>query len=103
MIDVKQAVAAAMAYFHEVMGADFDGRLLLEEVELSEDQTTWCVCVSAPLPPGYTGEQGAVSGLARAFEASRSAPAPRIYRDFRVNAATGEVRAMKTRQMPHMA
>jgi hypothetical protein len=90
MVDVKQAVQSAESYARELFG-DADLRhLRLEEVALSDDGQRWNVTLGwvepAVVQPGIV-LNGSVQKL------------PRIYKLFEVDAESGQVSAMKIRDV----
>ena len=76
MIDVKEAIQAAVSYFKELIRDDVSPSL--EEVELSENERFWFVTLGYPAPFGPFGK--------------------REYKVFKVKADTGQVVAMKIRE-----
>lgn len=98
-MDVKQAVSIATQYFLNLVGGESVSDLLLEEVELSDDERFWHVTLSAVLPAPMDDGPSAI-GLAAALEAAARGSAQlrrRVYKVFKVDAATGSVRSMKMR------
>jgi hypothetical protein len=97
MIDVKSAVSAAHEYLQvvqEMIGGGVED-LRLEEVELSDDKTSWLVTLGYDLP---------VKNRSQLEELLASPVRPkqtfkREYKLFRVNSETGEVEAMKIREV----
>ncbi len=82
MIDAKKAVELAIQYFRSVsLGTPGPWNITVEEVELSEDETSWLVTL------GYTDSptQVIVGG------------AGRRYKIFRIDATSGRVLSMKIR------
>ncbi|MBW4611798.1 MAG: hypothetical protein KME21_00650 [Desmonostoc vinosum HA7617-LM4] len=89
MIDVKTAVNAAYEYIkslQDIMGYSLPD-LRLEEVELSEDKGLWLITL------GFDREKV----TRNLFNSSRQIE--RVYKLFRINSETGEVEAMKIRQV----
>jgi hypothetical protein len=89
-MDVKSAVARAIASLHEVYGeADLSG-LRLEEVELSDDGALWHIALSflAEVPPEER------SGLLAELRTPNLA---RQYKILSVSSSTGKVNSMKIR------
>jgi hypothetical protein len=84
MINVKQAVRAA----REMLGSLFDECTLhnvrVEEVEQSDDERSWFITLG--FDPTPLGRKDLIH------------PA-REFKQFRVNAQTGKVQAMKTRKV----
>jgi hypothetical protein len=91
MVDVKQAVDGAMAYFAKLMTVR-DKRL--EEVELSDDERTWHVTLSG-LVQGEQKPEFVDSALGGLF----TPPYERVYKVFAVDSETGSVRSMRIRQV----
>ncbi|MBE9103521.1 hypothetical protein IQ229_00710 [Nostoc cf. edaphicum LEGE 07299] len=90
MIDVKTAVNAAYEYLkslQDIMGSSLPD-LRLEEVELSEDQSFWLITLGFDKPE---------KSLSNIFTTSRTSE--RVYKLFKVNSQTGEVEAMKIREV----
>ncbi len=83
LVDVKKAVSQARDYLAEVMQLSPD-RVLLEEVELSEDDRFWLVTLSYPPPQG--------SSIADALGG-------RLYKVVKIDAGTGEFESIKIRQV----
>ena len=94
IIDVKQAVSIAIQYFMNLVGGESASDVLLEEVELSDDERFWHVTLSAVLP-APKDEGSPMNALATALGASLQRR--RVYKVFKVDAATGSVRSMKIR------
>ncbi|MFA7420739.1 MAG: hypothetical protein WCZ90_13725 [Melioribacteraceae bacterium] len=85
MIDVKQAVEAAVKYFTDLYaGKHYD--LALEEVELNSDETFWLITL------GFDTEQKASYTLPMVS-------AKRKYKIFKVDSKTGKVWSMKIREI----
>lgn len=95
IIDVKQAVDSATAYFSKLMPVE-DVRL--EEVEISDDERFWYVTLSALVRPPNATQPGpseaSTSHLAGLFKGDRE----RVYKVFTVDSVTGAVRSMKIRE-----
>lgn len=97
MIDVKTAVESAYKYLQfvrDMIGGQLED-LRLEEVELSEDKHSWLITLGYDLP---------VKNRSQIEELLTSPISPkkafrREYKLFRVNSETGEVEAMKIRQV----
>lgn len=90
MIEVKQAVAAAVENFKSLYPEHSD--LLLEEVDRSEDDKYWFITLGfAPVQSAQAAN--ALSQLGAALRSSR-----RVYKVFKVAADTGEVLSMKIRE-----
>lgn len=82
-IDVKTAANLAADYFTALFpNAD---KILLEEVELTDDRKHWFITLSyAPI----AGETGIIAVMK-----------PRNYKQFKIEAETGQVVAMKIREV----
>jgi hypothetical protein len=90
MIDVKSAVRIAIKYlqeFHEFIPAQ---SIRLEETEY-DDSGYWLITLStlSPEDPG-SGVVGSLAGLLKH---------ERIYKQFRIDAETGDVKSMKVRSL----
>lgn len=95
MIDLKTAVSAAYQYIRglqEVMGNPLND-LRLEEVELSEDRRFWLITLGFDIP-NKKSKNNKQFDLALPTVTSR-----REYKIFKVNSQTGEVEAMKIREV----
>lgn len=93
MIDVKTAVNAANNYLlsiQDIMGDLQDMRL--EEVEPSEDKRYWLITLGFDIPTkAQTESTLEMFNYSRKYE--------RKYKLFKVNSETGEVEAMKIREV----
>lgn len=97
MIDVKSAVSSVYEYLQvvqDMIGGNLED-LRLEEVELSDDKTSWLITLGYDLP---------VKNRSQLEELLASPVRPkqifkREYKLFRVNSETGEVEAMKIREV----
>jgi hypothetical protein len=89
IIDVKDAVKHAMAYFQDLMQSKISD-IWLEEVELLADEKWWAITLSALAP----GRKDANNGLAEILVGPE-----RLFRTFRVDSHTGQVRSMKIRTL----
>ena len=91
MIDVKTAVKLARDYFAKVYPNEIHTfqDVQLEEVELSEDESTWLVTIgfSRPLPLDSFSKNA--PEFLRQYQ--------RDYKVFRIDAQNGKVRSMKIR------
>lgn len=96
MIDVKAAVAKAMAYLGELYDTSKFREILLEEVEKSPDDKFWLVTLgySRPLEAASTD---LLKAIAPAFGVSTKYT--REYKVFAIDANNGEVRSMKIREL----
>ena len=90
MIDVKQAVQSAESYVRALFPESELRHLRLEEVDRSEDGTRWHITLGWLEP--------AVAGNGIVFTAGMR-KLPRVYKQFDVDAETGEVMAMKIRDV----
>jgi hypothetical protein len=97
MIDVKTAVNSAYDYLRTVqnmMGGELE-EIRLEEVELSEDKHSWLVTLGYDLP---VKNRSQIEALMTAADSLRKV-FKREYKLFSINSETGEVEAMKIRQV----
>jgi len=92
MIDVKEAVRIAFGYVADLMVDEKIGKIRLEEVERSQNDTEWIVTVSFLREPVPLNSGIAAMAAAAALAADR---AERAYREVRIEAATGQVISMK--------
>ncbi len=92
MVDVKQAVAKAMAYLKDMYQTDQFKDVLLEEVDLSEDNKFWNVTI------GFTIGQESTSGGPMAILIGQSAEFKREYKVFQIDATSGDLRSMRSRK-----
>jgi hypothetical protein len=85
MLDVKQAVAAAVAFMKDVLEPSRAKDLLLEEVELAraDGRQVWRVTISMPTPVV----------LSNVLSGSRD------YKALKVDAETGQVQSMRIREL----
>jgi len=86
MIDAREAVKRAAAYLGEIsapIGRQL-GALEVEEVERSGDEQCWLITLSYP------------RGLSIALSLGEG---KRVYKQFKVNAETGEVQSMTMREV----
>jgi hypothetical protein len=88
IIDVKDAVKRAMAYFQDLMQSSISD-IWLEEVELLADEKWWRITLSALAPARKEGNT--ISNILAQSE--------RLYRIFMVDSRTGQVRSMKIRAL----
>lgn len=89
MIDLKNAVSAAYNYLkpiQDMMGNRLED-LRLEEVELSEDKSFWLITLGFERP------------VKTKTPLAEIAIPKREYKLFKVNSQTGEVEAMKIREV----
>lgn len=95
-IDVRKAVLAAQNHLQslqDMMGENIED-LRLEEVEISEDEKHWFVTLGFTVP---RVKSESVNQLQIAF--SQLNPSSRKYKIFTIDSETGEVRAMKIREV----
>ncbi len=91
MIDVKQAVRAAIKFAEETLGPEEASGARLEEVELSSDDAFWLITL---------GLRDRVAVEARtAWETLSAAPVKREYKVFKIDVGTGKVVSMKMRNV----
>ena len=96
MIDIRTAVNAAHNYLlsiQDIMGDIQD--LRLEEVELAEDKKYWMITLGFDIPVKNKSAFAIVAGLTKQEEKIFK----REYKLFKVNSETGEVEAMKIREV----
>lgn len=92
--DLHQAVLAAKHYLAKVYPEVPGGSVLVEEVELTEDETHWSITLSFEAPRLATGNTTkSLVETARAWNGH----VDRTYKMFKVSAETGRVIAMKIR------
>lgn len=87
-VDVKSAVHSAVEYLKSLqnfMGEYKLENLRLEEVELSDNEPVWLITLGFDVPDGTEG-----------FLAAKKR---REYKLFKVNSETGQVQAMKIREV----
>ncbi|MBN3898531.1 MAG: hypothetical protein HWQ41_25675 [Nostoc sp. NOS(2021)] len=99
MIDVKTAVNAAHEYIksmQDMMGSSL-GDLRFEEVELSEDKSFWLITLGFDIPK--KPPKSRLEELIPISIAPTLVLYEREYKLFKVNSQTGEVEAMKIRQV----
>lgn len=94
MIPPEDAAKAATAYARNLVGADELKNVRVEEVEPSGDGREWLITL------GWVEKASRTIGAsALPFGAAAGAiePLPRVYRVFRVDAESGDVKSMKMR------
>ncbi|MFN6485118.1 MULTISPECIES: hypothetical protein [unclassified Nostoc] len=99
MIDVKTAVNAAYQYIksiQDMMGSSLED-LRLEEVELSEDKSFWLITLGFDIPKNPPKSR--LDDLIPPSLTSTLVLYEREYKLFKVNSQTGEVEAMKIREV----
>jgi hypothetical protein len=95
MIDIKEAVTAAVTQFEQLYPDSGYRDIRLEEVELTDDDKHWVITLSYMRPQTETAEetQGPASELLKGL--AKMGKHRRDYRTFRVDTDTGLVRSMK--------
>ncbi len=93
MISVKDAAKAAEEYARELFSADDLRHLRLEEVRLSEDEQYWNITL------GWVDDAAARPSAVLGNLAFNTQKLPRIYKVFEVDVESGQVRAMKMRDV----
>jgi hypothetical protein len=96
MIDVKQAVERATLKAQELYKGQILEELNLEEVEITDDERYWLITLGFFLR--HTGPVRKGKVLQTIVEGRLADRQERNYKLFKVDAATGEVRAMKIRK-----
>lgn len=96
LVDVRSAVGAARNYLQQVTDLLLDPvqeikGLRLEETELSEDKQYWLITLGFDRPVDAHRDPLQSIGVSRKYE--------REYRIFKIDAQTGEVQAMKIREL----
>jgi len=91
MIDVKQAVKAAIQFAEDTLGLEEAAGARLEEIEVTPDDGFWLITLGLPVRAAL--EEGRT-----VWEALSAAPKKRDYKVFKVNRTTGEVVSMKIRE-----
>lgn len=94
MIDVKQAVQAAIDSARTFYDKQQFVDLALEEVELSEDERFWLITLGFIMPDLTPVETNTIVSLLQARQKYE-----RKYKVFKVNTDTGHVVSMKIRQI----
>lgn len=84
MIAIKEAAVKALQHFEEVYQSDDYSRVHVEEVDLSEDSKSWWVVI------GFDDKPAGSLGLDLL---------ERKYKRFVIDAANGELRAIKVHHM----
>ncbi|MBH8565261.1 hypothetical protein I8748_24280 [Nostoc sp. CENA67] len=95
-VDLKTAVNAAREYIlnlQEIMGNSVEN-LRLEEVELSEDKKFWLITLGFDIP--IINPKNRMNDIFSTFPTENY---QREYKLFKVNSQTGEVEAMKIREV----
>ncbi len=97
MIDVKQAVSVAAAYFADLYADQSYSSVLLEEVEYNEDDNVWLITL------GYSPSLTLLDAVEKSLTPlSALNPKERKYKIFRIDAKTGKVLSMKIRTVEHV-
>jgi len=89
MIDVKQAVKAAVQFAEDALGPNEASGARLEEIEMSSDEAFWLITLGLP-------DRAATEGRT-VWEALSGASGKRDYKVFKVDGRTGKVVSMKMR------
>ncbi|HVG20799.1 MAG TPA: hypothetical protein VNI02_17260 [Blastocatellia bacterium] len=89
MLDVKEAARTAAEYFATLYDPKTYSDLQLEEVELTEDQKYWLITLSYASTNATQTQFGALLNL----------PVSRKYKQFKIDAETGQVQAMVIRKV----
>jgi hypothetical protein len=99
MIDVKEAAKRAAEYFGNLYGDQQYSDVLLEEVELTEDEKHWLITLSYAYEPPASLINKVIeeSSGSQLFTAPKQKP--RKYKQFKIDAATGNVKAMMMRSL----
>ena len=84
MIDVKEATKKAAEYLSSFYPYPITGSIQLEEVELTENKDLWIITLSF--------EENSGKGIGFGFLSKR-------YKQFTINAETGEFISMKIREI----
>lgn len=84
-MEIRDAVGAATKYISDILSIP-PGKLLLEEVELSEHAGYWYITFSYPAP--RDPDDMAVYVLK-----------PRVFKTVKMNAANGQLEAIKIREL----
>lgn len=90
MIDVKQAVKAAIQFAQDVLGPEQARGARLEEVEISADRAHWLITLGLP-------HRESLESRRTAFETLAGIPGKLDYKVFKVDMNTGKVLSMKIR------
>lgn len=86
MLDVKAAAQKASEYFGALFSKELAADSRLEEVELSEDGKYWLITLSYP-------------DTASALQAIFANDPKRLYKQFKIDIASGSVVSMKIRKV----
>jgi hypothetical protein len=93
-IDVKEAVRKCVAYFYKLFpNLGTDARLMLEEVEESEDGSYWLVTLGYDIPRRLSPLAGNLRDIFAHPQFDRH------YKVFNVDAKTGRIVSMKIRSL----
>jgi hypothetical protein len=96
MIDVKEAAKRAAEYFGNLYSEQRYSDILLEEVEMTDDEENWLITLSYAYEP-LASILDPLTTVDRAFTPPK--PKPRKYKLFKIDGATGNVKAMKIRSL----
>lgn len=91
MLDVKEAARTAAEYFASLYDPKTYSDLQLEEVELTEDRKYWLITLSYASTDATQTQFGALLNLPVSRE--------RKYKQFKIDAETGQVQAMVIRKV----
>jgi hypothetical protein len=91
MLDVKEAARTAAEYFASLYDESTYSDLQLEEVELTEDEKYWLITLSYEYGEAKQTQVGAMLNLPVSKQ--------RKYKQFRIDAETGQVQAMTIRKV----
>ena len=94
MINVKEAVQRALTEAQEFYANQELLDLALEEVERSDDGNYWLITLGFLVP-----NRNQTRGPLAALTGTEASPYVRKYKLFKIDAATGEVLAMKIRSV----
>jgi len=100
MINVQQAIDSAFTFINTLYSTQLPG-LRLEEVELSDDERRWLITMGFLEAADSALVQQPTSAAEAFVRALRTTPSEpqRVYKRIEIDAATGEPKAMKIRQL----
>ena len=93
MIEIKKAVQAAFALLSELYDTKKYKDMLLEEVQLSNDKASWLITI------GFSRPAPSINIM----ESFGSKKYVRTFKQFRIDAETGQLISMTNRQLELMA
>ncbi|NJO54829.1 MAG: hypothetical protein HC829_08330 [Bacteroidales bacterium] len=96
IIDVKAAIRNAIAYLQNLSEFVTIKGLRLEETEFDEGDSAWLITLSTIEPPKGLTAMAATEAMRLMEGLERE---KRIYKLFRIDARTGEVKSMKVRTL----